>query len=144
MEAQASGSSPLEGLFPAPPEIEQIAHYLISRYFPHLQELRIVLLARESVLEAEDGQVTVAATGVSSNPEDPFDCIFWFAMDVWEILEPNEKEAIIFHELMHCDHDGMGHGDLKPHDAGVFTQEVQIYGAWWERPSKVLKEMRGE
>ena len=134
----------VEDFFPAPPEVEAIVRYLMMAYFPHLSFLRIILLMRKTVIERGEGQITVAATGVSQDPEkDGFDCVFWFAADVWPLLNPMEKEAMVFHELKHCDHDNHGHGMMRPHDAAVFTQEVNIYGAWWDRPSEAIKESRG-
>lgn len=142
-ETQSKVAGMEKGLRAAPPEVIDVARRLVMRDFPHLAQLRIAILVRDTVLEGEEGQVSVAATGVSTTPEkDPFDCIFWFAWDVWQLLTDLEREAIVYHEFKHCDHDDMGHGELAPHDASVFNDEVRKYGVWWERPAQVYKELR--
>lgn len=132
----------MEGMRPAPPEVGAVVGSLIARYFPELRSERFALLVRDTALEAEEGQVMVGACGVNTAPDAEFHCIFWFAWDVWQLMTPLEREAMVFHELMHCDHDEAGQVQLAPHDAAVFTQEVKRYGAWWERPGQAYRALR--
>lgn len=127
--------SEMDGLRPAPPELEAIAKELIVRDFPHLLEKRFVLAVRDVAPQTSEGQSTAAAVGISTNPNDPFDYIFWFAWDVWQLFTTNEREAIVFHEFMHCDSSRADSTGLRPHDASVFDEEVKRYGVWWQRPA---------
>lgn len=133
---------PPDGLYPAPPEMVMVFNRLLVRYFPHLDRSRMVVLARDEVLDTGEGQFTIAATGVNLDPDAAFECIFWFAMETWVLLDERGKEALVFHELMHCGHDEEGRIQLIPHDAGVFTEEVKLYGPWWEDAQKVFKSAR--
>lgn len=132
----------MEGMRPAPPEVLAVVGYLIGRYFPKLRTVRFAVLVRATALEAEEGQIMVGACGVNTDPDAEFTCVFWFAWDVWQLLLPHEKEAMVYHELKHCDHDDIGHAMLAPHDAAVFTDEVKLYGAWWERPGQAYRALR--
>lgn len=100
-------------------------------YFPHVRRERVIVLARDKALEVDEGQSTIAATGVNPDPDAEFECIFWFSMEAWNLLDAQGREALVFHELMHCGQDEQGKPMLIPHDAGVFTAEVQRYGLWW-------------
>lgn len=105
---------------------------LIATHFTHLAGARLVVMVRELAQPVEEGKSTVAATGVSSDANDGFDYLCWFALDVWALLDEREREAIVFHELMHCGRGQAGTPELVPHEAAVFTDEVERYGAWWK------------
>lgn len=119
-------------LQPAPPEVLSIVNRLIDSYFPHLKTARLVIAVRAKAEPVEDDKATVAATGVNDDAGNSFDYICWFALDAWQLLDEREREAIVFHELMHCGRDEAGRPALIDHDAQVFTAEVERYGAWWK------------
>lgn len=127
----SSGEGMIDELHPAPEDVEATVHQLIMQDFPQLALKRLAIAVRTTALENDEGQYTVAATGVSQGA-DPFDYILWFAQDVWELLTYNQREAIVFHELMHCDSGKADSTGLRPHDASVFDEEVKRYGVWWE------------
>lgn len=125
----------MDGLRPAPPELEAVVKELMVKEFPHLLTKRFVLAVRDVALQTPEGQSTVAAVGISTDPDDSFDYILWFAWDVWQTLTSNQREAIVFHEFMHCDRSKADSTGLRPHDASVFDEEVKRYGVWWESPA---------
>lgn len=118
---------------PAPPEIIAIVDRHITAYFPNLAAARLVVAVREGAADAGEGKSTVAATGVPGNEAEAeqFEYFTWFAWDVWQLLDGRGREAIVFHELCHCDRDANGRPVLKDHDAQVFDTEVELYGVWW-------------
>jgi hypothetical protein len=130
------------GFAPAPPEILAVVGGLIATHFPHLAMARLAVLVRERPEDIGGGKMTVAATGVTADPDSPFEYIVWFAWDVWQMLDAGDREAIVFHELTHCDRDEAGKPLLKEHDAGVFTTEVERYGAWWQDAQARYKSAR--
>lgn len=122
---------PPEGFKPAPPDIEQTVGRLISAHFANLAGARLLLLARDSALQADGGQFAVAAAGTDPEATE-FDYVLWFAWDVWQVLSVVDRDALVFHELTHCDRDEQtGQPIIKEHDAGVFNTELELYGMWW-------------
>lgn len=125
---------------PAPPEIIAIVNRHIAAHFPQLATARLVVAVRESAADAGEGKATVAATGVPANAAEAaqFEYFTWFAWDVWQMLDERAREAIVFHELTHCDRDEAGRPILKDHDAQVFNKEVELYGVWWQSAQKTF------
>jgi hypothetical protein len=120
------------GFLPAPPEVMEVVNRVMGDFFPHLVlERRLVVAIREQAQDVGNEQVSVAATGVNSEEGAPFDYIIWFALDAWQLLDDGDREALVFHELMHCGRDEAGRPQLIEHDAAIFNPEVTRYGLWW-------------
>lgn len=132
----------LDGLQPAPPEITEVVKRLIDARFPQLKGARLIVASLAEALDAGEGKVRVAATGVNSDGGASFDYIIWFALDAWAVINDADREALVYHELTHCGTDEQGKPQLKPHDAAVFTDEVREYGAWWSDAQKRFKKAR--
>lgn len=136
---ESTQGKPPDGLYPAPPEMAAVFGRVMATYFPHMLEQRWIVLARDTAVEAGPGQSTIAACGVNDDPDAEFECVFWFSIEAWQLLDARGQEALIFHELSHCGHDEEGKPMLIPHDAGVFNDELKIYGIWWEEAQKQFK-----
>jgi hypothetical protein len=134
--------APPDDLRQAPPDMLAVFGQVLMQYFPEKAHERIAVLARDMALEVGPGQFTIAACGVDPDPDAQFECIFWFSMEAWNLLDQRGREAMIYHELTHCSHDEQGRPYLKPHDAGVFNDELKIYGIWWEAAQKQFKSAR--
>lgn len=116
---------------PAPPEIMAIVDRHIAAHFPQLRGAKLVVGIRQTAKPVDGGKATVAATGVSDTANG-FDYMVWFAWDAWQMLDDHGREAIVFHELCHCDRDEQGRPTIKDHDAEVFNAEIELYGDWWK------------
>jgi len=119
-------------LTPAPPEFNERIQRLIAAYFADLQEARIELQVRDTA----DGTQTVQAWGEADTPDNPsearkFDFSIWFALDVWATLDDYQRDALAYHELMHCRFDDAGKPMLVDHDVEVFNNEIATFGLWW-------------
>lgn len=139
---ESTTGAPPDDLRPAPPELVAVFLRVMTRHFPHMIDNRWIVLARDTALEAGAHQSTIAACGVNTDPDAEFECVFWFSMEAWRLLDARGQEALIFHELSHCGHDENGKPMLKPHDAGVFNDELKIFGIWWEDAQKQFKKAR--
>lgn len=146
MSGAASMPSPApspEGFRPAPPDVSMLVGRLIATFFPQLRAARLVLAIREQAEDVGEGKVMVAGAGVNDTAgATDFEYLVWVAWDVWQIITDGDREALLFHELTHCDRDEEGRPMLKPHDAGVFNQEVERYGVWWKDAQKRFKSAR--
>ncbi len=133
-----------DDLRPAPPDLLAVVEQQIDSYFPQLAESRLVVLVRDKAIEDSGGKVMVAAAGVnSSDPSLPFEYVVWFAWEVWRGMNDGDRAAIVFHELSHCGRDESGKPELTPHDAGVFTKEIELYGNWWKDVQKRYHDSHG-
>lgn len=139
---ESSTGAPPDGLRQAPPDMLAVFGQVLMQYFPEKAHDRIAVLTRDTAVEAGPGQSTIAACGVNPDPDAEFECIFWFSMEAWQLLDARGRQAMIFHELTHCSHDEEGRPYLKPHDAGVFNDEIKIFGIWWEDAQKQFKQAR--
>ncbi len=133
---------PPDDLRQAPPDVLAVFGQVLMQYFPDKATERIAVLVRDTADEAGPGQATIAACGVNPDPNAEFECIFWFSMEAWQLLDDRGRQAMIYHELTHCSHDENGVPYLRPHDAGVFNDEIKIYGIWWEDAQKQFKSAR--
>jgi hypothetical protein len=120
-------------LHPAPPEVMAVVARLIEAHYPHLKTARLVVAVRETAqpVDDEEGKATIAATGVDPDAANGFEYLVWFAMDAWQLLDEQGREAVVYHELTHCGRDEQGRPALKEHDASVFNEEIELYGVWW-------------
>lgn len=122
-------------LRPAPPEFYQRLQRLIAAYpddLGHLQGARIEILLRPTQEEMQN----VQAWGEADTPDKPseerrFDFTIWFAWDRWQTLDEYQRDALSFHELMHCAWDDEGKPLLLHHDVEIFNSELAIFGVWW-------------
>lgn len=106
--------------------------------FHDLQSRKIVFLWKRQGGKTK-GKVTLGKCQKPSGILAYFaasDFIIWVAADhARENQLTNwQMEALVFHELKHCDVDYDDKGELKlainPHDLEAFVDEVRIYGAW--------------
>ena len=115
------------------PEVEQVANKVITMITGWLDVPRIAYLIKQSERSRCLGQ-TSRATGKWAYLVNKD-----FVVEVWEPFwfhaSPEQKEALIYHELLHitCEEDdytGEIKWGLKPHDTEEFIEVIRKYGAW--------------
>lgn len=62
--------------------------------------------------------------------DEKYDFVICLALDAWLIAEKNKREAIIDHELCHCQIDENGKPYIRPHDYEEFVEIVDRHGFW--------------
>ena len=130
------------------PTAEKIADILMGkcREFSHLTENQAnILYLWKAKGGKSGGKPTLGKTTKASGLVQYYsraDFILWFAADhCREMAITNyQMEALIYHELCHCDFveeldkDGEPTGEfswaLRAHDVAIFHNEVARYGAW--------------
>ena len=118
---------------------ETIAEMLVRRDFPFLASARIWCLGRPKATVSR-GRVTLAKAKLPSNElravvEDTggrIDYLIVIGQDAWDTLSANQREALMYHELMHCAgwDDEADAWTLRGHDIEVFAKEIERNGAW--------------
>lgn len=118
----------------APEYILDIAKRLIDQYHEPLKTARIGIIMR-SEAPVTGGRVTYGkAEKVSAKAQVhvPYDFIIWLAADRFGALAPLQREALIDHELCHCQWDDFDMAaSIRPHDVEEFTEILERYGYWW-------------
>jgi hypothetical protein len=117
----------------APDTVIELAERIIERYHKHLKDARIAIVMR-SEAPVSGGTVTYGkARKVSAEQQVhiPYDLIIWLAQDRWDaFLSPLQKEALLDHELSHCQWDGFT-ASIRGHDVEEFNHIIERYGMWW-------------
>ena len=117
----------------APDHVLDIVRRLIDLYHEPLKDARIGVIMR-SEAPVTGGRITYGkAEKVSAKAQVhvPYDFIIWLANDRYQSLASFQREALIDHELCHCEWDMDTGASIRPHDIEEFTEILQRYGYWW-------------
>lgn len=116
------------------PEIEAVAIELMQDHddISWLQGYEIAYLWK-ALGGRSGGRAKLGACHLASGLVKHFsqvDWIIWIAADYAVHLTPYQIEALVYHELLHCDVDIHGDPAIQGHDIEAFTMEVLNYGVW--------------
>ena len=117
----------------APQTVIDIAKDIIKSYHPDLVEARIAFVMRSTALRSGGKLVLGKARKVTDEQQVhiPYDFVIWLAADMWHTLTPIQKQALIDHELSHCQWDYGEGAFVRGHDVEEFTHIIERYGFWW-------------
>lgn len=141
------------------PQVEAIANDLISEIHEHLSPARILYLFTNKKRKRCDRVVLGSTQKLSgmqrflssgnSAVEDGYDFIILIGKAEWEVLEENQRRALVDHELCHC---GVKDPDdeepewmLKGHDVEEFRDVIARHGFWKDDIkdfAKTVQQMR--
>jgi len=118
---------------PVPQNILDMAWEIIERHHEHLRAANIAIIFRGSGTTT-NGKLTIGkAAKVPAHFQHvfnkPVDFLIWLAKDVWDDLRPEQRRALIDHELCHCSVGKKGFA-LRGHDVEEFTEIVERHGLW--------------
>lgn len=112
------------------PQPRQLAEVLLPVLHAHLAGARIAYLFREKLTRR--GQVGLGKAAKASAQLAylaDFDFVITFNWTAWRELRPEQRLALVDHELCHCDKDEES-WVLKYHDVEDFTAVVRRWGLW--------------
>ena len=117
----------------APQTVIDIAKDIIKQYHSDLAEARIAFVMRSTALRSGGKLVLGKARKVTDEQQVhiPYDFVIWLASDMWHTLTPIQKQALIDHELSHCEWDCSEGASVRGHDVEEFTHIIERYGFWW-------------
>lgn len=142
------------------PEVKEVAEQLIPKYHQHLLDfqvkIRYVFVDKTPMSKGKEVWGTCRKiTGLSAHLEDsksdePF-FVITISKDIWDVLPPDKREALVDHELCHAwaevkqsDDEADADADaeieqdnpvklsVKPHDLEEFSCIVRRHGLWRE------------
>lgn len=113
-----------------------IARELIQAYHGHLVEARIAYLWREGKWASKGVTTLGKAYKLSGHNEylSEKDFVVVLNHDVWKGMSPDQRRALVDHELTHCgcaeDSEGNRTWCISLHDLEEFVQIVRRHGLW--------------
>lgn len=118
------------------PEVKDIAGKLIGLYHDPLlnEDIEYVFRSEASsskgkVVLGKARKVTGLPAYLSRTSEEPF-FLMEIALDTWENLSADQKEALVDHELCHFGITEDGRRFILPHDLEEFAAIVERHGLW--------------
>lgn len=117
-------------------DVKQVAKKLIENYHGHLVEAKIAYLFRHGNWNSKGKVVFGKAQKVPDEWKylTGYDLRVVVNKDVWDKLTPEQREALVDHELCHFTKDEDGEGNpnwsIEEHDIQEFSQVVQRHGLW--------------
>lgn len=129
------------------PDVEEIADRIIPEWHPHLEEAVITYLFRVSKSSwASQGRTKLGAAKKLSTEarhlSGDFDAEVVVDSFHWNLLDENQREALVDHELCHlvvatdadgqelCRPDGRPRLTIRGHDVEAFADEIRRHGLW--------------
>jgi hypothetical protein len=112
-------------------EVLDIARELIDQFHPDLKEAKIGFVLRDEAPVSNGKQTCGKASKISDKLRSHLDLDFliWIAEDVYTKFTPEQRRALIDHELYHCNYtDGIP--KMLHHDVEEFLPIVERYGLW--------------
>lgn len=132
----------------ATPDVIEMAESLINQFHPALQRARIGLMFRD-VAPVSGGKRTLGKAQKVPDQWQPFlreplDFIIWLAHDQWIGMSPQQRRALLDHELCHLHLDEMDRAVIIPHDIEEFVCIVERHGAWLEDLRRMQRVMQDQ
>ncbi|MGE5590975.1 MAG: putative metallopeptidase [Bacillota bacterium] len=138
------------------PEAQEIAERLISQYHEHLLEAKIAYAKRYGTWTSKGQTVLGRAVKVSERDKlfHGYDFLVIVNADEWLRLTPEQRVALVDHELCHCqravnaDGDYVETKDGKPvwtiagHPVEEFPEIVDRHGAWDANLKLLAKKLK--
>ena len=119
----------------------RMAQEVIDEFHPDLEEARIGFLFRDPPQFSQGRMVLGKAKKDSAQDQAllPLDIIIWVAYDYWGKAMPEQRRALIDHELCHCRYDSEEEkASMVGHDVEEFLEVIERYGMW--RPALMRLE----
>lgn len=116
----------------APQLVLDMASRIIDTHHDHLLDAKIFFIMR-SEAPISNGRATYGkCKKVSAEMQVHIDAdfIIWLAEDTWKSFSVKQREALLDHELSHCQWDGLN-ASIRGHDVEEFNHIIERYGMWW-------------
>lgn len=121
----------------APEHILALVKETIVRHHNRLRTANIAVLMKDKATQ-KNGVYVLGTAAVFPDKMKPltninYDFLVVLAEDTWIQLTPSEREALVDHELCHCEYDENSKPVVRAHDVEEFVEIIERHGFW--RPS---------
>lgn len=107
----------------------------------HLKRARILYLFTSADKVGKEGMGQAAKYPKKFAAIGRYDFVLTFARPVWIRLTEKQRQALVYHELLHCGSDEKGHWRIEPHDLEEFASVVKHFGIWDSRVRLMAEQM---
>jgi hypothetical protein len=124
----------------AKPEVIEMAQTLIAEYHKEIRRANIAFVMKsDDKFKLKKHQKWAVAAKIPAKYDAflDFDFLIWIQEEIWRLLNPDQRRALIDHELSHCGFDENDQPVIIPHDFEEFSAIIERHGLW----RKSLKEM---
>jgi hypothetical protein len=110
----------------------------------HLKRASILYLFTSADRVGKEGAANAARYPRKLHPgaRSKYDFVIAFAQPVWRRFTEKQRQALVYHELLHCGSDESGHFRIEPHDLEEFVAVVKEFGIWDERVKKMAEQIQ--
>ena len=122
--------------FPASPDVAEMAAKLINEHHPEASNAKIAYVFRKKHGKTGD-KIRLGSCARQSDKQrlmHNYDYIIELAFDMWLLLEPVQREALLLHKLCHVfkdeDESGAPKWKVEPHNVEEFDKVILVYGLW--------------
>ena len=126
-------------------EMVELVEKCIEDWHPWLENARFAVLMLPEA-PRPNGRIALAGTKKASDEVRAlgadYHFIMWFAHDQWEILTPEQRVALVDHELSHCRLRGGAVPALVQHDFSEFNAVFLRHGPWWPGAESTVEAMQ--
>lgn len=134
--------------------VERLAREIIAEHRDDLADVHIEYVFRSETADQGGKEVWGKArkvtglnaylAGDTAEGEEVDDFfVIEIAEPVWAVIEPEQRKALVDHELAHCTVTVNGNGETKlairPHDVEEFASIVRRYGLWRDDVEQFLR-----
>lgn len=105
-----------------------------------LKNARILYLSTSRDKVGRDGAANATKFAEWAKTLKDFDFVLQFSLPCWRRYTEVQREALVYHELLHCRLDSKNRAVIVPHDLEEFAAVVKLYGLWDPR----IREMHAQ
>lgn len=123
----------------------ELADRVIRKYRPELVNARIGFLFRSEDGSSQGKRVIGKAQKVPARLAAllDLDFIIWISRSTWMTLVPEKREALLHHELCHCQIDtGSEECSIVAHDVEEFNAVIEAHGFWTAEVKRTAEAMQ--
>jgi putative metallopeptidase len=143
------------------PEIDALASDLIRTHHKHLMDVRVVCVWRDKAAVSFGRRVpgnsrliaglpAMLADKHNADSTDTAESFFVldFARDVWEVMDEEQRLALVDHQLCYCRTDAGEDGRFKPvmtaPEIAEFPDVIERHGMWRPEVEALAKAVSGQ
>lgn len=124
----------------APPEVIEMAQTIIAEHHKDIRRANIAFVMKsDEKFKLKPHQKWAVAAKIPSKYDAliDYDFLIWIQEEIWRMLDPDQRRALIDHELCHCGFNDNDEPAIIPHDFEEFSCVIERHGLW----RKSLKAM---
>lgn len=131
----------------APETVVELVREVVAENHYRLQNSRIAVIMKDKATKTR-GQVVLGTAEKFPDKLKPltninYDFLLAFAYDEWLGLDPDQKRALVDHELCHCEYNEEMEPTMRGHDVEEFIEIIERHGFWKPQLRQMANAIQG-